>query len=98
MKKLAALFAVALLASGCVVEFGNASGYDYVTYESHCDEASVDYYYTEVDCPEVVYEFVLCDPYGEIYRDECLTSPPREMFLSHCYTTHFCYTYDQGQL
>ena len=61
-------------------------------------EASVDYYYTEVDCPEVVYEFVLCDPYGEIYRDECLTSPPREMFLSHCYTTHFCYTYDQGQL
>ena len=30
MKKLATLFAVALLASGCVVEFGNASGYDYI--------------------------------------------------------------------
>ena len=88
------LFIAALFASGCVVEFGSTSGYDPVTYESHCDEESVDYYYTEVDCPDAIYEFVLCDPWGEIYRDECLTEYPRVMFLSHCYTTHYCYTYE----
>ena len=91
MKKLAALFTVVLLESGCVVEFSDGYSYEGA---GHCNEASVDYYYTEVDCPEVIYEFVLCDPWNEIYRDECLTSPPREMFLSHCYTTHFCYTYE----
>ncbi len=93
MKRFFLLIAALLLAPGCVVEFGPSHS---VYYEDeygpafHCDEESVDYTHTQVECYDGIYYFTLCDPWGEIYRPDCLSVPPRVMFLSHCEVTHYC--------
>tara|TARA_R110002051_G_scaffold318405_1_gene400726 strand:+ start:730 stop:1020 length:291 start_codon:yes stop_codon:yes gene_type:complete len=91
MNKFFLLCLAALFLSGCLVEFGPADSSGYVVdYVDYCDEESVEYLYTEVDCPDEIWTFVLCDPWGEIYRPACLDEPPRVLFLSHCFVTHYC--------
>jgi len=93
MNKFFLLCFAALFLSGCLVEFGSVDAgvgviidYD----DNYCDEVSADYLYTEVDCPDEIWTFTLCDPWGEIWRPGCLDEPPRVLFLSHCFVTHYC--------
>ena len=83
---------IASTVASCAIEFGPRSSGSTVRYTDttiSCSPADYDYFWTEFDCDEAVYEIPLCDPSGWLYRTDCTEWWELPNF-DDCFATHIC--------